>query len=78
LTGSLYGGVDFVDERHRHRYEVCLFVKCDTLLIVVLHRCCQNYCCWQSRLQNFAIVASLLLVLASGTVVVHMFFIVVW
>lgn len=24
FTGKLYGDVPFIEERHRHRYEVCL------------------------------------------------------
>jgi len=34
LAGTLYGNVDFVDERHRHRYEVC--ISCYTIVIMVL------------------------------------------
>lgn len=26
LTGKLYGNVDFIDERHRHRFEVVFFI----------------------------------------------------
>jgi len=33
--GTLYDGVDFVDERHRHRYEVCLFAACGSLFMFI-------------------------------------------
>ena len=39
LTGTLYGNVDFVDERHRHRYEVCE-------LVIFVWFYCYFYCCW--------------------------------